>query len=201
MDQNTVGDIEGRRARSWMDVSYLLRWKRKWAIIHNTTSLKIVMRWSLLSSLLIAWYSFCSWETFKLEPLHSHTLFTDMRVYERLSSQTYSVFCYPVPLKTDINFSSYVFALFNAQLYFLFKIWTSWQWRGKATADTWVYQKSWRCEPGIMWCSSVPPVHQRYRSTPGIRMWEYFHDYNFLNIHTSIIMNVSSVTTLAQSSF
>lgn len=53
-------------------MSHLLRWKRKWAVIHNTASLKTSIRWSLLSLLLIAWYRLCHWEAFILEPIYSN---------------------------------------------------------------------------------------------------------------------------------
>lgn len=55
-------------------MGHLLRWKRKWAIIHNTASLKTSIRWNLLSLLLIAWYSQCHWEAFIFEPIYLNIL-------------------------------------------------------------------------------------------------------------------------------
>lgn len=55
-----------------------------------------------------------------------------------------------------------------------FKTWGSCRWPGKATADTWGHQRSWRCELGMTWCWSVPPAHPNPPSTPGIKTWGHF---------------------------
>lgn len=83
---------------------------------------------------------------------------------------------HPLLMKTGVRWSPHCFMLVNAQTcFFYFKTWGSCQWPDKATADTWDYRRSWRCDPEMTWCWSVPRVHPNHRSTLGIRTWERFH--------------------------
>lgn len=87
-----------------------------------------------------------------------------------------SMFCYvPHWLKTDTYTSAHFSFRYNFMLKntsFL-KIWGSCQWQGKATGDTWDYQRCWLYELGTMCCWSVQPLHPRCHTTPGLRTWAF----------------------------
>lgn len=169
-ERTVVGGTE--RAREPGAGRCCWRWRRKWTIIHNTASLKTAMRLSLLVSLLIARYSFymfhtwvfalgetlqrlgCLWEasTINLPHMFSYLCWTQQVCFQ---------VC-PISCRLRLKRASF------------FKTWGSCRWPGKATADTWAYQRSWRCEPGMTWCWSVPPAHPNPLPTFGIKTWECF---------------------------
>lgn len=67
-----------------MDLGHLLRWKRKWAIIHNTAPLKTSIRWSLLSLLLIALEQAAPLGGYSSLSLYTQIYIKDLSVYQLL---------------------------------------------------------------------------------------------------------------------
>lgn len=67
-----------------MDLGHLLRWKRKWAIIHNTAPLKTSIRWSLLSLLLIALEQAAPLGGHSSLSLYTQIYIKDLSVYQLL---------------------------------------------------------------------------------------------------------------------
>lgn len=123
---------------------------------------------------------------------HSSKIWVFMRGFHH--KLTLYVLSRPTDENRGMRLSSHRFMLINAQMHFFLKTWDSCRWPGKAIADTWVYRRIWRCEPGMTWCWSVLPAHPNRRSTLGIRMWERFHNINlstqllpFLAFHLSPI--------------
>lgn len=171
------------------------RWKRKWALIHNTASLKTVTRWNLII-VIDCWppFLYVSHLSLCTRRLSSKTRVFMNGFCHNLVLYVHS--CPPPLMKAGGLLSPHHFMLVNAQMrfFFFYKTWGSCRWPGKATADIWDYRRSWRCEPGMTWCWSVPPVHPNHRSTLGIRTWESF--CRCQHTHTS-----ASLWTLAFLSF
>lgn len=101
----------------------------------------------------------------------------------------YVRFMSPADENRGVRLSPHCFMLVNAETCFFFflKTWGSCRWPELATADTWDYRRSWRCEPGMTWCWSVSQVHPNHRSTLGIRTWEHFHRRK-LRQHTRLLL-------------
>lgn len=79
--------IGRKEAESGMDVGHLLKWKRKWAIIHNSASLKTSIRWSLSSLLLIARNSLHLLETFVVKATGFQIFFKDCSFFPDVATK------------------------------------------------------------------------------------------------------------------
>lgn len=151
-----------------MDVSHLSGWKRKWVVIHNTASLKTSIRWSLLSSLLIAWYSLCPREPFILEPIHSNVLQRPESLAAAITAKIHPKLS-KWHFERVSSFPASLMAHRAALLLLQFQIFMAPVWAAGRTPSVGSIA-IYRWKLGMMWSWSVARPHRRSRPSPGPRM-------------------------------